>query len=179
MRTLFVPGLVLLLLGYQVLSAMGSQVVDFLLFDRAAAQYSGDDLTRFLSTYTAVLNLADILFLALLAGPLLRRFGLRLGLTFNPAVVAGILAVMAVVTAAAGSASFALLVLASILRIGDIAATDGTTRTSINAAYQIVPAAGATRGAVRRRGHRRPGSRSAPPACCSSSCPPSISGSAP
>lgn len=140
LRTLFVPGLVLLLLGYQVLSAMGSQVVDFLLFDRAAAQYSGDDLTRFLSTYTAVLNLADILFLALLAGPLMRRFGLRLGLTFNPAIVASILAVMAVVSAASGSASFALLVLAGILRVGDIAATDGTTRTSINAAYQIVPA---------------------------------------
>ena len=140
LRTLFVPGLVLLLLGYQVLSAMGSQVVDFLLFDRAAAQYSGDDLTRFLSTYTAVLNLADILFLALLAGPLLRRFGLRLGLTFNPAIVAGVLAVMAVVSVGPGSASFALLVLAAVLRIGDIAATDGTTRTSINAAYQIVPA---------------------------------------
>ncbi len=140
LRTLFVPGLVLLLLGYQVLSAMGSQVVDFLLFDRAAAQYSGDDLTRFLSSYTAVLNLADILFLALLAGPLMRRFGLRLGLTFNPALVAGVLAVMAVVSAASGSASFALLVLAAVLRVGDIAATDGTTRTSINAAYQIVPA---------------------------------------
>lgn len=140
LRTLFVPGLVLLLLGYQVLSAMGSQVVDFLLFDRAAAQYSGDDLTRFLSTYTAVLNLVDILFLAVLAGPMMRRFGLRLGLTFNPSIVAGVLAVMAVVSAASGSASFALLVLAGVLRIGDIAATDGTTRTSINAAYQIVPA---------------------------------------
>ncbi len=140
LRKLFVPGLVLLLLGYQVLSAMGSQVVDFLLFDRAAAQYSGDDLTRFLSTYTAVLNLVDILFLALLAGPLMRRFGLRLGLTLNPAVVASILAAMAVVAAASGSAAFGLLVLAGVLRIADIAATDGTTRTSINAAYQIVPA---------------------------------------
>ena len=39
---------------------MGSQVVDFLLFDRAAAHYSGGDLTRFLSLYTAVLNLVDI-----------------------------------------------------------------------------------------------------------------------
>ena len=71
LRTLFVSGIALLLLGYQVLSAMGSQIVDFLLFDRAAARYEGDDLTRFLSTYTALLNLADILFLALLAGPLL------------------------------------------------------------------------------------------------------------
>ena len=34
LRTLFVSGLVLLLLAYQVLSAMGSWVVDFLLFDR-------------------------------------------------------------------------------------------------------------------------------------------------
>jgi hypothetical protein len=139
LRTLFASGLVLLLLVYQVLSAMGSQVVDFLLFDRAAAQYSGDDLTRFLSAYTAALNLADILFLALLAGPLLRRYGLRLGLALNPAVVTAVLAVMAVVVAGPGAASFSLFVLAGVLRIGDIAATDGTTRTSINAAYQIVP----------------------------------------
>ena len=89
----FASGVVLLLLLYQVLSAMGSWVVDFLPFD--AARYSGDDLTRFLSAYTGALNLADILFLAFLAGPLMRRFGLRLGLVLNPAVVA-VLAVMAV-----------------------------------------------------------------------------------
>ncbi|HEU0303008.1 MAG TPA: hypothetical protein VFR32_00360, partial [Gaiellaceae bacterium] len=138
LRALF-AGLVSLLLAYQVLSAMGSQVVDFLLFDRAAARYSGEDLTRFLSAYTAVLNLADILFLALLAGPLMRRFGLRLGLVLNPAIVAGILAVMVVVAAGPGAASFGLFALAGVLRVADIATTDGTTRTSINAAYQVVP----------------------------------------
>lgn len=139
LRTLFASGLVLLLLVYQVLSAMGSQVIDFLLFDRASAHYSADDLTRFLSTYTAALNLVDILFLALLAGPLMRRFGLRLGLALNPAVVAGVLAVMAVVAAGSGAAAFGVLALAGIVRIADIATTDGTTRTSINAAYQVVP----------------------------------------
>jgi len=139
LRTLFVPGIVLLLLLYQILSAMGSQVVDFLLFDRAATQYSGDELTRFLSAYTAVLNLVDILFLALLAGPLMRRFGLRVGLVFNPAVVAVVLAVMAVVATGGSAASFGLFALAGVLRITDIAATDGTTRTSINAAFQVVP----------------------------------------
>ena len=139
LRMLFASGLVLLLLVYQVLSAMGSQVVDFLLFDRAAAQYSGDDLTRFLSAYTAALNMADILFLALLAGPLMRRFGLRLGLILNPAVVTAVLAVMVVVAAAPGTATFGLFAMAGVLRIADIAATDGTTRTSINASYQIVP----------------------------------------
>ena len=139
LRTLFASGIALLLLAYQVLSAMGSQVVDFLFFDRAAAQYSGEDLTRFLSTYTAALNLVDILFLALLAGPLMRRFGLRFGLAFNPVVVVGVLTVMVVVAVGAGTASYGLFVLAGLLRIGDIAATDGTTRTSINAAYQVVP----------------------------------------
>ena len=106
---------------------------------RAAARYSGDDLTRFLSAYTGALNLADILFLAFLAGPLMRRFGLRLGLVLNPAVVAAVLAVMAVVVAGPGAASFGLFVLAGVLRIADITTTDGTTRTSINAAFQVVP----------------------------------------
>jgi hypothetical protein len=139
LRMLFASGIALLLLVYQVLSAMGSWVVDFLLFDRASARYSGDDLTEFLSAYTALLNLVDILFLALLAGPLMRRFGLRLGLLLNPVVVAGILALMLVVAAGAGTAAFGLFVLAGVVRVADIATTDGTTRTSINAAYQVVP----------------------------------------
>ena len=69
----------------------------------------------------------------------MRRFGLRLGLLLNPAAVAGVLALMLVVAAGAGTAAFGLFVLAGILRITDIATTDGTTRTSINAAYQVVP----------------------------------------
>jgi hypothetical protein len=138
-RALFASGIVLLLLVYQVLSAMGSWLVDYVLFNRASAQYSGDDLTQFLSWYTAVLNLADILFLALLAGPLLRRFGLRLGLVLNPAVVAAFLAVMAVVAAGPGAAAYGLFVLAAVTRLADIVLTDGTTRTSVNASFQVVP----------------------------------------
>src|SRR4051812_9998148 len=139
LRKLF-AGVVALLLTYQLLSSMGSQVVDFLLFDRAAARYTGGDLTRFLSTYTAVLNLVDIVFLAVLAGPLMRRYGLRLGLTLNPATVAGVLGIMALVTAGSGAASFGVFALAGVLRIADLTTTDGTTRTSINAAYQVVRA---------------------------------------
>ena len=138
-RTLFASGLVLLLLVYQVLSAMGSQLLDFLLFNRAHTRYSGSDLTRFLSGYTAALNLADILFLALLAGPLLKRFGLRLGLVLNPVVVAALLVVMAGVAAGPGAASLGLFVLAGTVRLADIVLTDGTTRTSVNASFQVVP----------------------------------------
>jgi len=138
-RRLFASGIVLLLLVYQVLSAMGSWIVDYLLFNRAHVHYSGDELTRFLSGYTALLNVADILFLALLAGPLMRRFGLRLGLVLNPAVVAALLVVMAVVTAGPGAAAFSLFVLAAVARLSDIVLTDGTTRTSVNASFQVVP----------------------------------------
>jgi hypothetical protein len=138
-RALFGSTLVLLLLVYQLLSAMGSWLVDYLLFNRAHEHYSGDDLTRFLSWYTAALNLADILFLALLAGPLMRRFGLRLGLVLNPAVVAALLVAMALVVAGPGAAAFGLFVLAAVTRVGDIVLTDGTTRTSVNAAFQVVP----------------------------------------
>ncbi len=138
-RALFGSTLVLLLLVYQLLSAMGSWLVDYLLFNRAHEHYSGDDLTRFLSWYTAALNLADILFLALVAGPLMRRFGLRLGLVLNPAVVAALLVAMALVVAGPGAAALGLFVLAAVARVGDIVLTDGTTRTSVNAAFQVVP----------------------------------------
>ena len=105
----------------------------------ANAHYSGDDLTRLLSWYTAVLNLADILFLALIAGPLMRRFGLRFGLVLNPAVVAALLAAMAAVVAGPGAAAYSLFVLAAVARLSDIVLTDGTTRTSVNASFQVVP----------------------------------------
>ncbi len=140
-RVLFGSGLVLLLLLYQVLSAMGSWLVDYVLFNRAQAHFTGDELTRFLSWYTAVLNFADIVFLALFAGLLMRRFGLRLGLVLNPAVVAVLFAAMAVVVAGPGAASIALFSLAATARVSDIVLTDGTTRTSVNASFQVVPIA--------------------------------------
>jgi hypothetical protein len=138
-RVLFASGLVLLLLTYQVLSAMGSQLLDYLLFNRAQARYSGDQLTRFLSWYTAGLNLADILFLALVAGLLMRRFGLRLGLVLNPVVVCALLIASAAVAAGPGVATLGLFTLVATARLADIVLTDGTTRTSVNASFQVVP----------------------------------------
>ncbi|HSS75048.1 MAG TPA: hypothetical protein VLK53_15920 [Gaiellaceae bacterium] len=134
-----VTGVVLALLLYQVLSAMGTQTLDYLLMNRARAHYTGSDLTRFLSVYTVAINVVDILFLALLAGPLVRRFGLRLGLALNPTVVTALLAVIGLVAGSAGTAAFGLLVLAAAAQITDLALTDGTTRTSVNASLQVVP----------------------------------------
>ena len=140
LRRLFGQRFVALILGYQVLSALGSQVADFLVFDRAAAQFpSAEDLARFLAGYTAAMNIVSIAFLFFLAGPLLRRFGLKLGITANPFVVTVFTGLMIVVLAAAGAGSIALLAVVSATRIADIALTDGTTRTSINAMYQVLP----------------------------------------
>ena len=129
-----------LLLAYQVLSALGSQVSDFLVFDRATAHFTdAADLARFVAGYTAVMNGVAIGFLVLGAGPLLRRFGLRLGIAANPLVMTVFAVGMIAVLAASGAASIALLAVVSAGRIADIALTDGTTRTSINAMYQVLP----------------------------------------
>ena len=83
-----------------------------------------------------------IAFLFVLAGPLLQRFGLRLGIVANPFVVTILAVGMLVVYALTGAGSLALLAIASATRIADIALTDGTTRTSINAMYQVLPGRG-------------------------------------
>ena len=80
---------VALLLAYQVLSALASQLADYLVYDRAGAQFPNPaDLAGYLAGYTALMNVASIAFLFLVAGPLLRRFGLRLGIAANPWVLA-------------------------------------------------------------------------------------------
>src|SRR5262245_6777369 len=143
LRRLFARPFVALILAYQLLSALGSQVSDFLVFDRASAAFpNGEDLARFVGGYTAVMNAVSIGFLFLLAGPLLRRYGLRLGIAANPFVVTVLAAVMVVAFAAAGAASALLLAVVAAARIADIALTDGTTRTSINAMYQVLPPRG-------------------------------------
>jgi hypothetical protein len=132
-------GFVALILGYQVLSALGSQLADFLVYDRAVAYYStAEDLARFLALYTAVMNAVSILFLVAVAGPLLRRFGLRLGIAANPLVVTILAVGMLAALAIGGGGSVLLLVTVSAARIADVALSDGTTRTSINAAYQVL-----------------------------------------
>ena len=129
-----------LLLAYQVLSALGNQLADFLVFDRASALYpTAEELGRFVAGYTALMNAIAIAFLFLFAGPLLRRFGLRIGIGANPVVGFGFALATAVVLVAAGPAAFALLAIVSAARIADIALTDGMTRTSINALYQVLP----------------------------------------
>jgi hypothetical protein len=140
LRRLLGSRFVLLIVAYQVLSAVGSQLADFLVFDRASAQFpDAEALAGYLAGYTAAMNVVTIVFLFVVAGPLLRRYGLRLGIAANPLVLTLFAVAMIGVLGAAGGASFALLATVSGARIADIALTDGTTRTSINALYQVLP----------------------------------------
>jgi hypothetical protein len=125
---------------YQMLAGMGSQLLDFMLFDQAARRFTESEaLAKFVGNYTWILNLTDLLFLALLAGYLLNRLGLRFGLGANP----GAMGTLAVAGLAAGFLSgtdllpFFILIL--VARISNIALTDGTTRASLNATYQALP----------------------------------------
>ena len=130
----------MLIFVYQMLSAMGSQVLDFLVFDRAAARYDdAAELTRFVALYTGVLNAVDLVFLAVLAAWLLLRFGLRLGLVANPAAVTALTIAMLIAVLGPGPSSLALFAIVVTARIVDIALSDGMTRGSINAVFQVLP----------------------------------------
>jgi hypothetical protein len=125
--------------AYQVLSAAVTQLLDFMVWERAAARYPDvSDLAAFLGVFGAIINVVSIAFVALLAGWLLSRFGIGLGLSSNPAAVIVVLACCLVAGYFGGPASLSFFVLVCAAQVTDIAFTDGTTRTSINATYQVL-----------------------------------------
>ncbi|MCI0396855.1 MAG: HEAT repeat domain-containing protein [Chloroflexi bacterium] len=125
--------------AYQLLSAVATQLALFLYFAQAERHYSrAADLARFFGNLNFGRGVAGLLFTGLLAGRLLSRYGLRLGLVANPAGVAVILALMlpAAFWPAAGGLLFWLAVAAYL---ADLMLTDGMTNTAIKTAYQALP----------------------------------------
>ena len=141
LRKVLTRRFVLLIFAYQMLSAVVTQLLDYMVMASAGERFtSSDALASFFGNFTFVLNLTDLLFLALVAGLLLSRFGLRFGLTFNPgAVILLLVAIVGigVVTGPAATLFFWMVLLARIL---DLTFTDGATRGSINATFQALPA---------------------------------------
>jgi len=134
-----VTRLVLLVLGYSVASAAATQLLYFIVWDQAAVRYpDATHLAAFLGGFGALMNTVSIAFVVLLAGRLLRRFGVRLGLAANPVAVVLVATASVVTGAVAGSATTAFFVLVCSAQVSDIALTDGTSRTSINATYQAL-----------------------------------------
>ena len=139
-RSLLRQRYVVYIIAFQMLSAVESQWLDYLVFDRAAQRYtSSDALAAFISRFTAIAYGTDILFLLLVAGLLLRRFGLRYGLVANSAIVLALVVAMIGCAAARGPSASIVFVLVVASRVSDLTLSDGTTRTSLSAAYQAVP----------------------------------------
>lgn len=140
LRALFAIPLVSSVFAYQVLSAMGTQLVDFLVYDRAVARYSGtEELTTFMGSFTAILNLTALIVLVLFGSMIMARYGLRFGVGANPLVVTGLVVMALGASALLGIGSTTLFVLVAIARISDITLADMATRTSVNATFQVLP----------------------------------------
>jgi hypothetical protein len=141
LRKLVQNPFVVLLIGYQMLSQLGTQLVEFLVFERAGARYAGaEELGRFVARLMSVVNVVDLVFLLFVAGYVMRRFGMKVGLALNPALVT--LLMLGAVVGGFGLGVGSTLVFGLIIsaRVFDIAFNDGATRTSLNTAYQAVPA---------------------------------------
>ena len=131
--------MVLLIFGYQVLSAAVTQLLDFMVWERAAARYPDpSDLARFQGVFGAVINIVSVAFVFAVAGWLLTRFGIGVGLLANPVGVLLLLVVTSVTGWSAGVGSLVFFLFVCAQQVADIALTDGTTRTSINATYQAL-----------------------------------------
>ena len=100
------------------------------------------------------------MFLLVLAGVLLRRFGLRYGLTANALAVLTVLGAIIVAGSFHGMGATIVFVLIVAARVTDLTFADGAARTSLSAAYQAVPtrlrpvAQASVEGLAVPRGHR-------------------------
>ena len=134
-----VTRLVLLVLAYSVASAAATQLLYFIVWEQAAVRYpDAAHLAAFLGAFGAVMNTVSIAFVVLLAGRLLRRFGVGFGLAANPVAVLAVVSASVVTGTVAGPATTAFFVLVCSAQVADIAFTDGTSRTSMVATYQAL-----------------------------------------
>ena len=138
--TLLRNPLVLAIFGYQLLSSAVSQLLDYIVWERAAARYPDSlELTRFMGFFGVVINVVTIVFVGVFAGRLLTRFGVGVGLWANPAGVLLLLSIAAVAGSVGSVAGVGFFVAACAGQVADIALTDGMTRTGIAATYQVLP----------------------------------------
>lgn len=127
-------------LAYQLLSGSVTQLLDYLVWERASVAFPDPEpLARFQGFYGAVLNVTSIVFVFGVASWLLRRFGVRLGLAGNPGFIVVACVALVVVGHGPGIVGFGFLAAACVAQIADITTTDGLTRTSVAATYQALP----------------------------------------
>jgi len=125
---------------YQMLSAVGSMLIVFILIAQAEIQFpNATDLAQFFGVFGSVRNITNILFAMTLAGWLLNRFGLRFGLSANPAGVGGMVLVM-LAAGMAMTTDSALFFWLAVATMGlDVILTESITVPSLKTVYQALP----------------------------------------
>ena len=132
-------GLFRLIFAYQVLVVAVTQLLDFVVWERAAYHFpDATDLARFQGLFSTLLNVLTLAFVLLAAGPLLVRFGERGGLVANPLGLGVLLVVSTVVALVAGEGAVGFLVAVCAQEVAHIALADGLTRAATNTAYQAL-----------------------------------------
>ncbi|HET6166333.1 MAG TPA: HEAT repeat domain-containing protein [Marmoricola sp.] len=138
-RTLLSNKLVVSVFGYQIFSAMVTQLLDYMVWERAAARYpDASDLARFQGIFGAVINVSALAFVVFFAGRLLTRIGVGASLAANPLGVLVVLGVGVVLGFGGGVGATAFFLAMCTSQVVDLTLTDGTTRTSVNATYQAL-----------------------------------------
>jgi hypothetical protein len=136
-RSLSLTGL---LFTYQMLGAVCTQLCEYLLFNRAESRYSGSsELGRFAAQFNVGLKAFELVFLLVIAGKLVSRFGIRLGLLANPVALLFTVAISAVIGPTLGAGSVAMLLAVAGARSIDLTLKNSTTRTATNTTYQALP----------------------------------------
>jgi hypothetical protein len=131
--------LFLVVFGYQILAAAVTQLLDYIVWERAAFHFPDpSDLARFQGLFGTLLNVVALAFVFLAAGRLLVRFGERGGLATNPVGVVLLLVLGTVVGLVGGADGTVFFVVMCAQQAAHIALTDGMTRAAINTAYQAL-----------------------------------------
>ena len=131
--------LFVMIFGYQLLAAAVTQLLDYVVWERAAYHFSDpSDLARFQGLYGTLINVVALTFVFLAAGRLLVRYGERGGLTANPLGMIVLLLLSTVVGVLAGEGGTAFFVAVCAQQVAHIALIDGMTRAAINTAYQAL-----------------------------------------
>lgn len=131
---------VALIVIYTIMSTLGTYVLDFAFVSEAATNYAeADDLARFFGSYIGLSTLTNLLFLALIAGRILSRFGVKGGVLANPLLVGAGAVVVAGATLISAPAGliFGLVVMTKLF---DEVMTTAMTNTSVRVLYQPLAA---------------------------------------
>ena len=131
--------LVRLIFLYDLLTVAVIQLLDWLIWERAAARWEEPvELTRFLGFFAGALGGLTAVFLVLVSGWLLKRSGVGLGLALAPLAVLWVLVATTATAFMLGASALLFLALACTQRMLAGTFTDGTGRTSLLATYQAL-----------------------------------------